>query len=130
MSDLPPKQLPVSLAKVKSLFPNRKESYKIISRIYRLPDYTSKAITKNYLKNLIIEPCPVFRIEHKDFHPPFVPSKHVTALEILEAIELLLKQKKYPPTGFDYLTLPDIPWLIGVYFFYHQKTKWGYFPNQ
>ncbi len=55
--------------------------------------------------------------------------KHVNSQYILETIEVLLAQKKYPPTGFDEDHLPDLDWLIAVYFFLSPNDEKNLFPK-
>jgi len=106
------------LSQAKRIFTSRYETYQIISEIYKLPDYSSKAISKSYLKVCLQKPCHIFRIDNKDFHAHFVVVKHITAQEILGIIETCLKSKGLLPTGLNSITLPNIEWLISVYFFF------------
>jgi len=81
----------ISLSAVQRIFTSRFDTYQVISQVYKLPDFTSRAITSNYLKALINEPWSLFRIEVKDFHPRYIPTKHVTSIEIIQWIEELSK---------------------------------------
>lgn len=120
-------QVPLSTlnSKIKSRF----HLYCILSRKYKLPEFSSRAITSNYLKSYLLAPCPVFRIERTEFHPPFIIHRHVNATEVLNTIEKELKKKNFPPTGLDEEKLPDFDWLVGVYFHLSPKDDYQLFPR-
>ena len=119
----------LTLATVNSRVKSRFHLYGLLSQIYQLPAFDSKAISSNYLKAYIVTPCPIFRIKRVDYHPPFIVSKHVTAGEILETIERILRAKKLPPTGLDNDKLPDVEWLIGVYYYLCPQDDHKLFPK-
>ena len=119
----------LTLATVNSRVKSRFHLYGLLSQIYQLPAFDSKAITSNYLKAYIVTPCPIFRIKRTNYHPPFIVSKHVTAGEILETIEKILRAKGLPPTGLDNDKVPDVEWLIGVYFHLCPKDDHKLFPK-
>lgn len=121
--------IPLTIAQLNSKVKSRFHLYSILSQTYRLPAFTSKAITSNYLKAYLKSPCPIFRIRRNDFHPPFIVTKHVTGREILNTIEKILKDKKMPSTGLDAEKLPDLEWLLGVYFYLSPEDKHKLFPK-
>ncbi len=119
----------VELHFLKSKIGRKQDFYNKLSQLYWLPAINSKALTNHYLKQYIYVPCPVFRLERKNYCPPHIPHKHVNSQYILETIEVLLAQKKYPPTGFDEDHLPDLDWLIAVYFFLSPNDEKNLFPK-
>jgi hypothetical protein len=119
----------LSIANINSKVKSRFHLYCILSQIYRLPSFTSKAITVTYLKAYLNSPCQIFRLKRKDFHPPFIVTKHCNAKEILRAIEMTLQLKQLPPIGLDAEKLPDIEWLLGIYFFLSPGDEYNLFPK-
>lgn len=119
----------VSLSILNSKIKSRFHLYCILSKKYRLPDFTSRAITSSYLKAYLMNPCPVFRIPRNEFHPPFIVQRHVNAMEVLAAIEKELKKKNMSPTGLNEEKLPDFEWLIGVYFHLSPNDEYKIFPK-
>ncbi len=119
----------VPLHFLKSKIGRKEDLYNKLSQLYWLPSFNSKAITNNYLKQYVLEPCSIFRLERKHYNPPHIPHKHVNCIQILEAIEGLLVQNKYPPTGFDEEHLPDLDWLIAVYFYLSPTDEKRLFPK-
>lgn len=119
----------LSLATLNSKVKSRFHLYCLLSQKYKLPTFTSRAITSNYLKAYVLNPCPIFRILRNEFHPPFVVTRHVSATEVWKAIEELLKKKKMPPLGLDDDKLPDFEWLIGVYFHLSPNDEYRLFPK-
>lgn len=117
------------LAQLNSKVKSRHHLYSLLSRKYKLPAFTSKAINTAYLYACCVSPCPIFRIRNEDYHPHFVVTKHVNAKEILDTIEELLREKHLPVSGFDAERLPDLDWLINVYFFLSPKDERGLFPK-
>ena len=91
--------------------------YGLLSQMHQLSAFDSKAIMSNYLKAYRVIPCLIFRIKRINHHPPFIVSKHETAGEILETIERIVRTKDLLPTGLDNDKVPDVEWLIGVYFY-------------
>ena len=127
MAESQPTEL--SIANINSKVKSRFHLYSILSQIYRLPCFTSKAITTTYLKAYLSCPCQIFRIKRSDFHPPFIVTKHCNAREILRAVEITLEARHLPPTGLDAEKLPDIEWLLGVYFFLIPQDEYRLFPK-
>ena len=127
MAESQPTEL--SIANINSKVKSRFHLYSILSQIYRLPCFTSKAITTTYLKAYLSCPCQIFRIKRSDFHPPFIVTKHCNAREILRAIEITFEARHLPPTGLDAEKLPDIEWLLGVYFFHIPQDEYRLFPK-
>lgn len=119
----------VSLAYLHSKVKSRLNLYEVLSQKYRLPAYTSRAITAPYLLAYCESPCRIFRITRKDFQPPYIVTKHVTAVELWKAIEGLLKAKNQLPLGLEEGKLPDFEWLVGVYFFLSQNDELKLFPK-
>lgn len=114
MSNPPKAEVP--LATLSSLFKSRQHAYNFLSQIYILPEFESKAITKDYLISYFKDPCPIFRLARDQFHPHFIVTRHVTAAEILNVIEKELKKTNKRPTGLSEDKLPDFQWLVEVYF--------------
>jgi len=104
--------------------------YEIISTKYKLPSLSSRAIARNYLKSCMLEPCPVFRIQNKDFRPIYVRVRHSTAAELYDAIEELLKRKNLPPLGFNKKQMADLDWLTTVYFYLCPEDDYELFPKR
>lgn len=119
----------LSLSVINSRVKSRFHLYSLLSQIYQLPSFDSKAITSAYLKAYIMNPCPIFRIKRTEFHPPYIVTRHVTAQEILDGIEKLLKARKISATGLDKTKLPDVEWLLGVYFFLSPVDELRLFPK-
>ena len=119
----------LSLATLNSKVKSRFHLYCLLSRKFKLPTFSSRAITSNYLKAYVMNPSPIFRILRTDFHPPFVVTRHVSASEVMKTIEKLLTQKKMPQLGLDEDKLPDFEWLIGVYFFLSPNDEYNLFPR-
>lgn len=120
----------IPLWEVKSKIKTRKDLYVFISQIYRLPCFNSKAITVEYLQAYLKYPCPIFRIMRENFHPPYISAKHgLTGIDLLLEIEKLLEEKKQCPTGLDKAHIPDIEWLLGVYFFLSPNDELKLFPR-
>jgi len=119
----------VPVAHLNSKVKSRNHLYSLLSQKFKLPAFTSKAINAAYLHTCCLYPCPVFRIKNEGYHPHYIVTKHVNAKEILETIEELLKEKNLPPTGFDAEKLPDLDWLINVYFFLAPKDERRLFPK-
>ena len=101
--------------------------YEKLSQLYKLPALNSKAITIEYLLYHCVEPCSIFRMPRDKFIPPYISTRHVTSLDILEKIEELLKSKNLPESGIDPEKLPDFEWIVGVYFYLDPNDKAGLF---
>ena len=82
-SNIDPKS--ISLWEMKNKIKSREHFYALLSRIYRLPALSSKALSVDYMKQYLKEPCSIFRIKRSDFNPPYIPVKHVLAREMFEA---------------------------------------------
>ena len=119
----------VTLALLNSKIKSRFHLYCLLSQKYKLPSFTSRAITTNYLKSYIMFPCPIFRILRNEFHPPFIVTKHINATDLWKNVEKLLRQKNKPPTGLDEDKLPDFEWLVGVYFHLSPNDELNLFPK-
>ena len=119
----------VSLAFLNSKIKSRFHLYSLLSQKYKLPEFSSRAITAHYLKSYLEFPSPVFRILRKDYHPPFIVTKHINAVELWKAVERLLSAQALPPTGFDEDKLPDFEWLVGVYFHLSPNDEFKLFPR-
>ena len=65
----------------------------------------------------------------KDFHPRYVPTKHVTSIEILQCIEELSKLKKITSDRIG-CNLPNIEWLIGMFFYLSPSDEKNHSQNQ
>ena len=119
----------LSIANISSKIKSRFHLYSLLSQIYRLPCFTSKAITTTYIKAYLNFPCQIFRIKRTDFHPPFIVTKHCNSKEILTAIEEILAKNNFAPTGLDQDKMPDVEWLVGVYFFVTPSDQYQLFPK-
>ena len=117
MSDTTSRSTELSISALNSKVKSRFHLYCLLSQKYKLPTFTSRAITTNYLKAYVLTPCPIFRILRTDFHPPFVVTRHVNATEIWKHIFGLLNRMGLPPLGLDEEKLLDFEWLVGVYFY-------------
>ena len=59
----------VTLQFLKSKIGNKKDFYNKLSTLYWMPAFNSKVMTKEYMKSYIMEPCPIFRLERKNYNP-------------------------------------------------------------
>lgn len=92
-------------------------TYEILSKVYYLPDFKSKAITKEYLQNYCLDPIPIFVVRRDEIimhHPRF--NNH-TALELLEFLQKMVETKKSKPLGLDSDSLPNKEWMINLLMF-------------
>lgn len=119
----------VPLATLNSKIKSRFHLYCLLSQKYKLPEFSSRAITANYLKSYMYYPCPIFRILRTEFHPPFIVTRHINATDLWRHVEELLKIKGERPTGLDEEKLPDFEWLVGVYFYLSPDDVYGLFPR-
>jgi hypothetical protein len=106
----------VALTSIKKKIGNLSETYDFLSQIYYLPDQSSKAINKEYLENYFFlnktQPK-ILMIKRNDLKMIRAPkiNNDLTAAELLEKLELYLKNQKLPPSGMNFSTLPNIDWL-------------------
>jgi hypothetical protein len=77
---------------------------------------------------LILGDSPIFRIEKDKCPRVFIPTFKVTSIELLNAIEALLKKKKFKPTGLLEENTPDREWLANIYFYLSPEDEYKFFP--
>ena len=128
-SEINPVKTELSLSVLNSKVKSRFHLYCLLSQKYKLPTFTSRAITSNYLKAYVMNPCQIFRMPRNEFHPPFIVTHHVNATEVWRVVCELLKKKKLPPLGLDEDKLPDFEWLVGVYFYLSPNDEHNLFPK-
>src|SRR5438105_3629239 len=92
----------------------KKDIYATLSSVYYLPSITSKACSKQWLKELSKEDCTYFKIRNEEIRPVFIEIHRYDAFSLLQYLENLLKNKKLPSTGLTATTLPNIEWLHTV----------------
>jgi len=85
--------------------------YNILSRLYYLPDFSSKAITKDYLLKYTFEPIPIFVMKKETVIHHHFEFRKYSSLELLELLEELLRANNKKPTGLSIFNLPDQEWL-------------------
>ena len=89
------------------------DAYAALSQLYYLPKRTSKAISKKYLMQVMLADSRVLRVS-KTIEKHFIEYQGDTCPDMLEKLEAFLAEKNLPPTGFDFLSLPDYQWLYDV----------------
>ena len=90
----------VSLKDITEYASSRTELYDKLSKVYDLPICNS-TLTLNYLKTLITNPCPYFKIKRTKTRPlPDKSWKCFDSRDTLRSLETLLKKHKLKPTGF------------------------------
>jgi hypothetical protein len=81
--------------------------YEVLSKIYYLPAFSSKAITKEYLTKYCLKQIPIFIVKRVDIiHHNFRVKKH-SSMDLLEILDGILKAQELPLSGCDIYTLPD-----------------------
>ena len=111
-SNIDPKS--ISLWEMKNKIKSREHFYALLSKIYRLPALSSKALFVEYMKEYLKNIDQSSELREVTLILLVI---HVLAREVFEAIERLLKASNKPPLGTNILHIPDFEWLTGVYFF-------------
>ncbi len=87
------------------------QMYNLLANLYYLPDYNSKAITKEYLFQYVLSPLGIFVMKKEHVIHHHYAYRKYSSNELLEILEQLLKTKGKNPTGLTINTLPDQDWL-------------------
>lgn len=104
----------INLAQLNGIFGNRSDAYNFVSFVYYLPPFEYKGLTKEYLEELVKEPCPYFKIEKEKIHPQHVHYRKHTASFLLSHLEDFLFSANFKPTGFLTSDPPPLQWLYDV----------------
>ena len=100
--------------------------YSVLAKVYYMPDYKSKACTKDYLLKYCFASKQIFVMKKDDItHHHFRYRKHAS-LELLELLENKLKEKSRPPTGLDVSTLQIESGCSMHSYFSSQMILWNY----
>ncbi len=103
--------------------------YNILSRIYYLPAYSSKAITKDYLLKYTQKEIPIFYMKREGMSRHNFQVKKYNSSELLDMLDDLLKNGKKPSTGLSSLTIPDQEWLLNAILNVDPTDKFGLFDS-
>lgn len=100
------------------------DAYAVLSQKYYLPDLSSKAITKEYLKKIFFSNVKILRVP-RTITSNYVDYKGTTVPEMLEKLEDFLKKNDYPSTGLDGNHHPDYQWIYDVCVWIDPTNKMG-----
>ncbi len=89
----------------------KSQMYNLLANLYYLPDFNSKAITCDYLRQYAFSPIPIFVMKKDHVIHHHYPFRNYSSHRLLEILEELLKSKGKQPTGMTIETLPDQGWL-------------------
>ena len=93
---------------------NKSQLYDVLAKIYYLPDFGSRAVTKDYLMKHIYAQPQIFMLNRKQVIQHHFRYYKFSALELLEILEEMLRQKGKKPTGLNPTCLPNIEWLMNA----------------
>ncbi len=85
--------------------------YNVLSKLYYLPEFNSKAVTREYLIYYTVPLIPIFVMKKEEVTRHHFPFRKHTSAELLEFLDKILSQQNLPPTGLTVLSLPDQEWL-------------------
>ena len=93
---------------------NKSQLYDILSKIYYLPDLSSRAATKEYFLKYVYKEPQIFMLKRKEITQHHFRYYKFNALELLEILNKMLKEKNLKPSGLDGSALPNIDWLMNA----------------
>ena len=88
--------------------------YNILAKAYYLPEYTSKAITREYLLRYCAKEQTIFTVKKDSIVRHHFRYRKFSSIELLKLVEYTLKTQKKPSIGLDLLNLPDQDWLRNI----------------
>ncbi len=87
---------------------NKSQLYDVLSKVYYLPELSSRAATTDYLRKYTDKEPQILMLKRKE-----ITRHHYRyALELLELLENMLKIEKKYRTGIEAHALPNIDWLM------------------
>ena len=93
---------------------NKAQFYDILSKIFYLPNFNSRAITKDYLYKYLPKEPQIFTIKRLGLTQHHFRFNRYCALELLEILNKMLKDKGKPPSGIEANALPNVEWLMNA----------------
>ena len=110
-------QQSIPFSEMKLYIHNRKDLYDLLSQTYFLPDYSSKAINKTYLLQILKGDTNIFKIPRTKVHiPSLIRPRKFRAIDLLNKLEAFLNTLNLPRTGLDIKTLPNVLWIYSIFY--------------
>jgi hypothetical protein len=111
---------------------NKHEAYADASKLYYLPDFTSKAINVEFLKQIFYldESNPsIFAIPREKLILHDLPPLRVelSVMRLLEKLEDILDELEMPSTGMSISSLPNEEWILRAIMFVDPDNKFQVF---
>lgn len=104
----------VSLEHLKFFAKNKSDLYHGIRSCYYIPSFTSKAVTKGYLKEILKPDSSFLKISLEEIHPVHLEFTKIGVDDLLERLNVFLLSKGFKSTGLDSTSTPDVQWLANV----------------
>ena len=89
----------------------KQQLYNVLAKIYYLPVYNSKAVTKDYLLRYVQKDITIFKMDRKKVSQYHYRRRAHSSMELLEILEKILRDKAMHPTGINADDMPDQQWL-------------------
>ena len=107
--------------KVKSML----QLYNILAKDYYLPDFSSKAITKDYLLKYCAQTISIFTIKKVEVIHHNYRIRKYSSIELFKLLQDTLKTKDLPNVGLEIPNIPDQGWLKNVLLFLDKEDPHG-----
>jgi hypothetical protein len=92
----------------------KRQLYDILAKQYYLPDFATKAITREYLIHYVEKDIRIFTTANKTTTRHHIRFRKFNNMELLDMLEEILKNQKLLKTGLTESTLPDKSWLVNA----------------